>query len=1243
MSRDGSQIDRPTASDATSAIVTTEEAFLRQIAGGGSGPPTDASSHPPAGGDWAGPRFAIARRLGIGGFGAVYEVFDHQHQARVALKTVTRQDTSALYQFKREFRSLADLVHPNLVELYELHGDDTRWFFTMELVRGVDLKTALDSVDAAGVRAALAQLAEGLCFLHEAGRLHRDIKPSNVMVDADGRVVLLDFGLVVDVADADSARFGAAGTPRYMAPEMFTGPIGPAADWYAVGVLLYERLAGQPPFEGTFTELARLKSTRDPPPLAELAAKAPADLRRLCHDLLRRDPRARPGGREVLARLAGHASDRSGLRDVNAAAAAFVGRTAELERLHAAFACARAGRTTVAFVHGAPGLGKTTLVARYLADLRGRTPDAIVLTGRCFEQESVPYQALDSLVDDLGRYLAWLPSGVREALTPRDIATLLTLFPSLAQALRGARRAVAIADKVEARRRAVLALGELLTGLAARAPVVLWIDDLHWGDRDGGALLTELLARADAPPLLLLLGFRSDEAERSECLQRVLPPLAEADARRLVAHMLDALSPGATDHADALARESRGSPLVARELCHYFHDPSAAATTPVSTFGAMLTARVAALPEDARRLLEVVALAGQRIERGVVGAASRIGDREPAVVGLLRRGSFVRTSSGRAGEEVEAAHDRVREVVVAGLAPDARVRHHRDLARALAATGRAEPELLASHLDGAGERAEAAGHWEQAAEQAFHALALARAERLYRQALATRVAAAPEPSAVRRLRARLGETLALTGRGAEAATAYLAAASDAEPTVATDMRRLALEQYLWSGHVDEGFGVLGSVLAATRLTMPRTRLGVAVGVLGRLLRLRLRGVRRRPSAAVDTPAGLARLDVATAASASLGMLDPPRAFYFHLGALELALRSRDSFRLLRVLLMEQVLRAVSRAARPPTRGDEEVERLIRTVHAELAPGDPWLTALDGSFAFALGLRHLFRGEPAAACAELARAEARLQDSPLQLGNVLGMTRAWLATVLWIVGAWRRLREHVTRGLSDAHLRGDRFGALQLRQWDMIFALFADRADDAAAAHERWVADVPRSARVGDLTARPTLALYRGAGVGDEARRLLDAAWTVEYAILARLSLLMGAATYFARGGACLAAAAVADAPARLLRRVEREARTLARLRTPYAAPFAVALRAGAAAGAGARGRAEALLVEAEAGFVRLGMAMHVAAVRRRRGELVGGAAGAELVADADRVVAAEGVRSPERMLGTVLPGRWQKI
>ena len=726
MSREESLLDRSTASDATSAVFTTEEAFLRQIARGESGPETDNPFHPPARGDWAGPRFAIGRRLGVGGFGAVYEVFDHQRQARVALKTVTRQDTSALYQFKREFRSLADLVHPNLVELYELHGDEMRWFFTMELVRGVDLKTALCSADAAGVRAGLSQLAEGLCFLHEAGRLHRDIKPSNVMVDGDGRVVLLDFGLVVDVADAASARLGAAGTPRYMAPEVLTGPIGPAVDWYAVGVLLYEILAGQPPFEGTFTELVRLRSTSDPPPLAELAPRAPADLRRLCHDLLRRDPRARPGGRAVLARLAGHASDRSGLRDVNVAAATFVGRTAELGLLHAAFACARAGQTAVALVHGAPGMGKTALVTRYLADLRGRTPEAIVLIGRCFEQESVPYQALDSLVDDLGRYLARLPSGAREALTPRDIATLLTLFPSLAQALRGARGAMALADKVEARRRAALALGELLTGLAARGPVVLWIDDLHWGDRDGGALLTELLARADAPPLLLILGFRSDEAERSGCLQRVLPalraepalarwelalpPLAEDDARRLVAHVLDALSPGAAGRADALARESGGSPLVARELCHYVHNPSAAAATPVSTFDAMLTARVAALPEDAHRLLEVVALAGQRIERGVVGAASRVGDREPAAVGLLRRGSFVRTSSGRAGEEVETAHDRIREVVVAGLAPDARVRHHHGLARALATTGRAEPELLAAHLEGAGERAEAAGH-----------------------------------------------------------------------------------------------------------------------------------------------------------------------------------------------------------------------------------------------------------------------------------------------------------------------------------------------------------------------------------------------------------------------------------------------------------------------------------------------------------------------------------------------------
>ncbi|HEY5952040.1 MAG TPA: protein kinase, partial [Kofleriaceae bacterium] len=198
-------------------------------------------------------RFELRRQLGAGGMGIVHEALDVERGTLVALKALRQASPLAIARFKREFRSLANVIHPNLVALYELlaEGDDV--FFTMELVRGVHFdrwvsgggaedgpstssdtaasasqatrslasgsraKDATDStttsdlpklplparrpIDVSRLRESLRQLAEGVAALHDHGLLHRDLKPSNVLVDDTGRLVILDFGLVTDIAE----------------------------------------------------------------------------------------------------------------------------------------------------------------------------------------------------------------------------------------------------------------------------------------------------------------------------------------------------------------------------------------------------------------------------------------------------------------------------------------------------------------------------------------------------------------------------------------------------------------------------------------------------------------------------------------------------------------------------------------------------------------------------------------------------------------------------------------------------------------------------------------------------------------------------------------------------------------------------------------------------------------------------------------------------------------------------------
>ena len=424
-------------------------------------------------------RFRVLRQLGAGGFGVVYEVVDRERDATVALKVLRRADPEHLYRLKQEFRALAEISHPNLVSFYELLSDNGRWFFTMELVSGTDFvgfvrgivpvprlaetKTTdsvsratrqIDDVDPAAdaptaalsdaatpptlpavvaqsgldfarLRQALKQLGHGLTYLHSLGKLHRDIKSANVMVTPEGRVVLLDFGLVMDRdAEISDPAMNVAGTLEYMAPEQFGGDgPHPAADWYAVGVLMFRALTARYPFNGNAMEMWNAKQRQAPPQAREFVPGLPEDLNALCRDLLAKEPARRPTGDQFLARLGASAPTLSIVYPVSAASRApFVGRQAELRALESAYAAGKAGQATTVYLHGTSGIGKTALVRHFLEDLQRRDEDTLVFAGRCYEQESVPYKALDSLVDALSQYLRERPPSEVESVLPRDIA-----------------------------------------------------------------------------------------------------------------------------------------------------------------------------------------------------------------------------------------------------------------------------------------------------------------------------------------------------------------------------------------------------------------------------------------------------------------------------------------------------------------------------------------------------------------------------------------------------------------------------------------------------------------------------------------------------------------------------------------------------------------------------------------------------------------------------------------------------
>lgn len=265
-------------------------------------------------------RFRVLRLLGRGGMGEVYEALDNELGELVALKTIRTSDatrTSSIERFRQEVRLARRVVHPHVCRVLEfgrhqVEGAEPVYFLTMELLRGELLSRHLRQRGRLSPLESVAiarQICAGLSAIHAQGVLHRDIKPSNVMlcsaegeVDATGiaprRAVLLDFGVARSLALETTARSHGAliGTPDYMAPEQLQAQaLTPATDIYALGMVLFELLAGELPFAADPTLTRALKRLQGSPPLAGAnAAEAPPKLARLVARCLEVAPSARP-------------------------------------------------------------------------------------------------------------------------------------------------------------------------------------------------------------------------------------------------------------------------------------------------------------------------------------------------------------------------------------------------------------------------------------------------------------------------------------------------------------------------------------------------------------------------------------------------------------------------------------------------------------------------------------------------------------------------------------------------------------------------------------------------------------------------------------------------------------------------------------------------------------------------------------------------------------------------------------
>jgi serine/threonine protein kinase/tetratricopeptide (TPR) repeat protein len=1255
-------------------------------------------------------RFRIRRRLGSGGMGVVYEAHDRETDKVVALKTLTRAEASHISRFKNEFRSLADVSHPNLVTLYEFMSDGQYWFFTMELVLGSNFleyvrpgyharhlqssrtptlrKTPggsggellanyeaetkqLDSLrshpstgdlpespqdpalaqsrlDLNCLNIALRQLAEGLHGLHQTGKLHRDIKPSNVLVTKEGRVVILDFGLVAEVEDKelhDSVTL--AGTPDYMSPEQGAQrPISRASDWYSVGVMLYQALTGRLPFAGKFFEVMMNKQNFDPPAPSEVVSALPAELNDLCVRLLRRNPEERPSGREILRTL-GYGKTGPLQRPISTPAlsvaqtAPFVGRERQLRELEDAFNLTRRGQTVTVYLHGSSGMGKSAVARHFLDRLRELQTGVVILEGRCYERESVPYKALDGVVDSLTKYLLNLPEAKAEALMPREVLALARLFPVMLQVdsvFNAPQREQEIPDPFTLRRKAFAALRELLGRICDRQPLVLYIDDLQWSDADSTTLLEDLLRPPDSPPLLLISSFRSEDirikpflkpllekAGTDECREVLVGALSRSESYTLLHDLLGSSASVLEPFADAILGEARGNPFLLEQLARYALTSDQTATSGI-TLAVMLDARLRHLPKGARQFVDALAVAGRPINPEVVYHAAELSGDELPLVSSLRAAQFLRT--GGVGHTLELYHDRIRDALASQLDPRKVVHIHRRLAQAIEARGIDDPEALFEHYLGAGERVRAATHAAAAAKKAATALAFDRAAAFYRRALELAPARGAELLDLKR---GLADALVNAGRPAEAAQAYLEVAELTSARHSLEFKRRAAQQLLMGGHINEGLELIRSVLAAVGLSYPASPRSALLSLLLKRLQVRLRGLKFTERDEGQIPEfDLVRLDTCFAVAAGLGSVDLIRGADFQSRHLLLALRAGEPFRVARALAFE--------AAWTAARGGVERSEQIAKQAEELAlkVSNPYAIALS---TWANGVGAYLRGDWVRAAEVCGMAAEVFRDRCTGTTWELTIANRYRLSALMHMGELAEVSRQVPSLLSAALEQGNLFAAMDLRTRLNVIWLAADQPDRARAevleALKSWPQEGFHLQHYISLHALVQIEIYTGDI--EVAHKHVEGQWqALENSQLFRTPGV-GLEAMQLRGRAILAIGAAHRDDGKL-RLVEKMALRMEKVNMSWSKPYATLLRAALAQQRNDDEKAVRLLSEAVQIFESAGMRLYAAAARRRLGEKLGGERGQQLIMEADAWMTEQKIKNPEALVRMLAPG-----
>jgi hypothetical protein len=542
----------------------------------------------------------------------------------------------------------------------------------------------------------------------------------------------------------------------------------------------------------------------------------------------------------------------------------------------------------------------------------------------------MPFKALDSIMDALVLDLARRDDFTVSHLLPGDIQALAQLFPVLERVhavkkLLGMQRVQSHARSY--RQRAEAALRELFGRLAQARPLIVWVDDLHWGDLDSVTILRAWLEQDGNAPFLLLLSYRSDEVTTSPALRALLAPselsgnraaercvdigpLAGADMRALCSERLGMHAHAHAALIERIVEEAAGSPFLASQL-------GALALAKIErgdnglralSIDDLVTQTRELLPADAMNVLAVLAVAGRPMAPKLALRVAGVQHGGRAILHALRSMNLVRTRDAETERLVEVYHDRIRVRVYGGLSAQVLRAIHNGLLRALEHSGRGDADWLHSLALGAGELTLAFQYGLTAAERAYASLAFERAAELYTRCLELCSGAASERSALWR---KLGLVLGHSGRGVRAAEALLEAAKLCRSSSdALALKRMAASHLVRSGRFEQGDALFEEVMAAASIRAPRAEGKLIAAVVWERCRLSMRGLSfQRRTVDQVSPAVLAHIDLLEDLRLATNGHDALRSVLFATQSLRMALDAGEPTRVVRALSTAAVLAA----------------------------------------------------------------------------------------------------------------------------------------------------------------------------------------------------------------------------------------------------------------------------------------------------------------------------------------------